>query len=110
MSDIQAETDLMFVRQEVAPALPPPRSMVGPVAWLRQNLFASIGDTILTIVGFIIILMALPPLLDWAFFSAVWSGENREACVSPEAGACWAFVKAKFGQFIYGPGVSTSSI
>jgi general L-amino acid transport system permease protein len=102
MSDIQAETDLTFVRQEVAPALPPPRSMVGPVAWLRQNLFASVGDTILTIIAVLIIVMALPPLLDWAFLSAVWTGEDREACVSPEAGACWAFIKAKFGQFIYG--------
>ena len=44
--------------------------------------------------------------LDWLIFDAVFTGENREACLaSPDGGApgaCWAFVKAKFGQFIYG--------
>jgi general L-amino acid transport system permease protein len=102
MSDIQAQTDLFFVRREMAEAEPPPRSTVGPIAWLRDNLFGSIGDTILTFLGVLIVLAALPPLIDWAFLSAVWEGENREACISPEAGACWAFVKAKFAQFIYG--------
>jgi general L-amino acid transport system permease protein len=32
----------------------------------------------------------------------VWSGSDREVCISPDAGACWAFVRAKFAQFIYG--------
>ena len=102
MSDIQAETDLSFVRREIAAAEPPPRSFAGPVAWLRHNLFASVGDTILTVLAAIIIFLAVPPLLNWAFLSAVWTGADREACISPEAGACWAFVKAKFAQFIYG--------
>jgi len=102
MSDIQAQTDLFFVRQEMAPEEPPPRSTVGALAWLQGNLFGSIGDTILTILGVLILLALVPPLIDWAFVNAVWNGENREACISPEAGACWAFVKAKFAQFIYG--------
>jgi general L-amino acid transport system permease protein len=102
MSDIQAQTDLTFVRQEVAAAEPPPRRVFGPIAWLQGNLFASVGDTLLTVVAVLFLLVALPPLLEWAFFDAVWTGENREACTSAEAGACWAFVKAKFAQFIYG--------
>ncbi len=102
MSDIQAQTDLTFVRQQIAEAEPPPRSFVGPVAWLRDNLFASVGDTILTVLAAIIIFLAVPPLLDWAFLDAVWSGSDREVCISPDAGACWAFVRAKFAQFIYG--------
>ncbi|MGH6925965.1 MAG: amino acid ABC transporter permease [Propylenella sp.] len=99
---MHAEANLAFVRREVALAEPPPRSVIGSVAWLQRNLFASVGDTVLTFLGVLIVLLALPPLLDWAFFSAVWTGENREVCVSPEAGACWAFVTAKFAQFIYG--------
>jgi general L-amino acid transport system permease protein len=102
MSDIHAETDLTFVRQEIVAAEPPPRSVFGPIAWVRENLFASVGDSLLTIIGVAIVLVALPPIVDWAFLSAVWDGENREVCISPEAGACWAFVKAKFAQFIYG--------
>src|SRR5690606_14529745 len=60
------------------------------------------GDTLLTLFGLFLVLMVVPPLLDWAFFDAVWEGTSRDACTSTEAGACWAFVKAKFAQFIYG--------
>ena len=102
MADIHAQTDLIFVRQQLVEASPPPRSVIGPIAWLRNNLFSSVTDTILTLLGLLIVLLALPPLLNWAFFSAVWEGEDRDACISTEAGACWAFVKAKFAQFIYG--------
>jgi len=102
VADIHAQTDLIFVRQQLVEASPPPRSVIGPIAWLRNNLFSSVTDTILTLLGLLIVFLALPPLLNWAFFSAVWEGEDRDACISTEAGACWAFVKAKFAQFIYG--------
>ncbi|MCP4383530.1 MAG: amino acid ABC transporter permease [Hyphomicrobiales bacterium] len=93
---------LAYVQGEEEPVLPPPRRQDGAVAWLREGFFSSTGNTILTIVGVLFILLALPPILDWAVFDAVWTGENREACIVPGAGACWAFVKAKFSQFIYG--------
>jgi general L-amino acid transport system permease protein len=102
VSDVQAQTDLMFVRREIAAAEPPPRTVVGPVAWLRDNLFSSFGDILLTALGVVIILLAVPPLIEWAFLDAAWVGENRDVCTSTEVGACWAFVKAKFAQFIYG--------
>ena len=41
-------------------------------------------------------------VFDWAIFSAVWSGENREACAVEGAGACWPFVYSRFAQWIYG--------
>jgi general L-amino acid transport system permease protein len=44
--------------------------------------------------------MLIPPVIQWAFITADWSGDSREACTS--GGACWPFVKARFGQFIYG--------
>ena len=44
----------------------------------------------------------MPPIIRWAFIDAVWTGDSREACIAPGAGACWAFVEAKFGQFMYG--------
>jgi general L-amino acid transport system permease protein len=56
----------------------------------------------LTVLGILLVLWVLPPLIKWAFIDAVWSGDSRDACVVPGAGACWAFVKAKFAQFMYG--------
>lgn len=107
MSDTHSETDvtkahLAYVRSEFLGEETPPTREGGPVHWLRANLFASIPDTILTIVMIAFLAWLIPPLLNWALFNAVWDGANREACLGDDSGACWAFVEAKFGQFMYG--------
>jgi general L-amino acid transport system permease protein len=102
MSDIQSQTDVFFMRREMVPVAPPPTRVHGPIPWMRANLFGSIGDTILTLIGLVIALYVLVPVIEWAFINATWSGDNREACAANTAGACWAFVKANMGQFMYG--------
>ncbi len=90
-----------YVRSEEAPKLPPPRSTAGPLAWIRANLFADWKNALLTLVVGYLLYLLIPPVVRFAFIDAVWSGDNREACLGAD-GACWAFVKAKFSQFIYG--------
>jgi general L-amino acid transport system permease protein len=102
MSDIQAETDLTFVRRELAQEMPPPGRTIGPIDWVRANLLSSWSNVLLTLVGLYIIWIIVPPVLDFLIFDAVWEGEDRQACLGEEVGACWAFVEARFGQFIYG--------
>lgn len=70
--------------------------------WLRKHLFSSVWNSVLTLAAAYLIYISIPPLLDWAIFSAVWTGDSAEACLTPGAGACWPFVKANLGQFIYG--------
>jgi general L-amino acid transport system permease protein len=94
--------DITYVRDIEQPALSPPASTVGLVGWLRANLFSSLGNTITTVVGIILVALIVPPIVRWAFIDAVWTGQDRTACATPEAGACWAWVRAKFAQFIYG--------
>lgn len=94
--------DFAYVRKEEEPILAPPRRESGIVAWMRTNLFSSIGNTVLTLAGIAFILWVVPPVIRWAFVDAVWNGTSREDCVAPGAGACWAFVEAKFAQFMYG--------
>jgi general L-amino acid transport system permease protein len=105
------EHDLSFVRTEMAIAEAPPRSAQGLTHWLRTNLFASVTDSVLTIVGIVILILAVPPMVDWLFLSAQWTGTDRSFCattvqggIQPDgwSGACWAFVGDKFQQFIYG--------
>jgi general L-amino acid transport system permease protein len=105
------EHDLSFVRTEMAIAEAPPRSVQGLLPWLRQNLFASVTDSILTIVGVVVLILVVPPLVDWLFLSAQWTGTDRTFCattvqggIQPDgwSGACWAFVGEKFQQFVYG--------
>jgi len=102
MSDMQAQDDVFFVRQQIAREEPAPVSTHGVVGWMRANLFSSIGNTILTVIGLLLALFIIVPLLRWGLFNAVWTGTDRTACAAHTDGACWAFVKANLGQFIYG--------
>lgn len=98
-------TDVYKIRTEEAPLLPAPVSTTGVIGWMRQNLFSSIGNTLLTLAGIYIAYSLITPFIQFAFIDAVWSGENREACLPQDgghSGACWAYVKAYFPQFIYG--------
>jgi general L-amino acid transport system permease protein len=105
------EHDLSWVRTEMALAQAAPAGERGLPAWVRKNLFASVGDSILTILGICMLVLILPPIIDWAFLSAQWTGPDRSVCatvaqqgVQPDgwSGACWAYVSAKFGQFMFG--------
>jgi general L-amino acid transport system permease protein len=83
------------------PTLPPPVSVTGPLGWLRQNLFSSWVNAALTIGALYLLYLIVPPLLDWAIFSADFGvGTSRDFCQGD--GACWTMIRARFGQFIYG--------
>jgi general L-amino acid transport system permease protein len=70
--------------------------------WLRANLFSSWGNTILTLLSLAVIWIVVTRFLDWALFSAVFTGDDGTACNKPDAGACWPFITHKFGLFMYG--------
>jgi general L-amino acid transport system permease protein len=95
-----------YLRTVPAERLPPPAERAGVIGWLRENLFSSPGNIALTVVCILFIAWALPPLLRFFLFDAVWSGNDREACLAspqlPEPGACWAFVRVWFSYFVYG--------
>ncbi len=92
------------------PSLPPPVTESGIIGWLRHNLFASWWDTLLTAVAIALLFYLIPPILNWVLLDADWSylpavvmGEKAPQisdCTS--GGACWIFVRARFGQFIFG--------
>ncbi|MEO5325565.1 amino acid ABC transporter permease [Mesorhizobium sp. CC13] len=106
-----SQTDLSYVRTEMALPQPAPPRERGPVAWIRKNLFANPFDSVLTILGLLLVVAIVPPLINWALIQAQWTGTDRTFCatvaqggIHPEgwSGACWAFVTAKFGQFMFG--------
>ncbi|MBS0244144.1 MAG: amino acid ABC transporter permease, partial [Proteobacteria bacterium] len=59
-------------------------------------------DSVLTVVGLAIMLYLGWHILDWAVFTAAWSGEDGSVCRNANVGACWPFVRAKFGTFMFG--------
>lgn len=55
-----------------AGALPPPRSEAGPIAWLRQNLFSSWFNSLLTLVSLWLLSVIGSGILRWVFVTARW--------------------------------------
>lgn len=90
----------------------PPSTQVGPVAWLRQNLFSNVTNSIVTVVIIAFLAYVLPMLFHWAVTDAVlttqpggWLGfhfaPNADKCRIAE-GACWDFVAEKWRVMIFG--------
>jgi general L-amino acid transport system permease protein len=91
-----------FVRTEDAKTLPPPANEFGFWALMRRRFFPSILSSIVTIVLGALLLLVVWKIGRWALVDAVWTGDNREVCAAPGAGACWPFVNARYMQWIYG--------
>ncbi|WP_274424061.1 amino acid ABC transporter permease [Chelativorans sp. YIM 93263] len=94
-----------YVAREQKKPLPPPPTEAGALAVLRKNLFATPLDSIVTILLGLFSVWAAWRIFDWSVLSAVFTGSSREACLAGDGapvGACWAFVRAKFGLFTYG--------
>ena len=100
-----------YVQTEFIPASPPPILDRGIWHWLRKNLFSTPLNCVISIGLVFAITYIMVPLVNWLVVNAVWTGTDRQACTTatqgglmPDgwSGACWAFVKANFWQFIYG--------
>lgn len=94
--------DLGYVRKDFVPAKPAPGRTGGPILWAQKNLFATPTDTLFTIVGLLFLAWAIPPLFNFIIGHAVMPGGTVEDCRVEGAGACWAYIYARFNFFIYG--------
>ncbi|MBR0654298.1 amino acid ABC transporter permease [Plastoroseomonas arctica] len=91
------------------PVPPEPRrapiSVVGPIAWVRANLFSGWLSTAITLaLGYLIIRWAIG-FIDWAFINAIWSVPNNQTQACRDArgvGACWAVVTEKHRFILFG--------
>jgi general L-amino acid transport system permease protein len=98
MAEVHAETQVPRTGGE---PLAPPLERVGALRWMRDNLFNSPLNAVLTLLGLWLLWQTIPPVLNWAIFDATWQGTSREACAEV-SGACWTLVKVRFGQFMFG--------
>lgn len=98
-----------FFRQEMLPPAPPPLRESGVVKWLRENLFSSPLNTVLTLLGLLILYAGLSGFLPW-MMNGVWNagslGECRDIVAASAgegaSGACWAMVRERWHQFLFG--------
>ncbi|TVQ30309.1 MAG: amino acid ABC transporter permease [Geminicoccaceae bacterium] len=101
MSDYRALGGVPFMPK---PARPAPANTTGVVGWMRQNLFSSPSNALLTLVGAYIAYVTIMAILNWAVFNAVFEAESRRECLDlvGRAGACWPGVVAWSRQIMYG--------
>jgi general L-amino acid transport system permease protein len=89
----------------------PPVIYLGPIAWLRKNLFSSIGNSITTVLIVAGLAYLLPAVFKWAVTDAVLTmkpgggwldfAPNSETCRTA-SGACWDFIAEKFRVIVFG--------
>ncbi len=98
-----------FVRADMLAPKAPPVAQSGAVKWMRENLFSSPFNTILTVLGALVIYWLVASALPW-WMNSVWNANSLTECrdiVTAAAGegatgACWAMVRERWHQFIFG--------
>lgn len=98
-----------YVRKEMLAPEPPPAKAAGLSLWLREKLFSSWGNTVLTLIGLAAIWFIVSHFAPW-FVHGVWNAESIAQCRkiiaqdwgAEAAGACWAVIHARWNQFVFG--------
>ena len=98
-----APKTIAFVADGQIPASPPPSTAVGPVKWVKDNLFPGPVNSLLTILSLAFIAFLLYEILPW-FIDSSWSPEvmSLSGCRAEASGACFAVINERFNQFFFG--------
>jgi general L-amino acid transport system permease protein len=98
-----------FIRTQMLPPQTPPVTERGVVKWMRENLFSSPANIILTLAAVFVLWQFVALALPW-LIHGVWTADSLGQCrdviaanFGPDAaGACWAVIRARWNQFIFG--------
>ena len=98
-----------YVRNQMLPPQAAPVSQTGIVKWLRENLFSSPSNTVLTVLGLIALYYLISGLGGW-LSRGVWNANSLRECWDITAatygegvtGPCWAMVRLRWNQFLFG--------
>lgn len=80
--------------------LRPPITSVGPIGWVKNNLFNGVFNSILTIVTLFFLWKVVPPFIRWAFIDSAWH-TTGQAC-RQAAGACWSIISMNYRFILFG--------
>ncbi|MGE5514365.1 MAG: amino acid ABC transporter permease [Bacteroidota bacterium] len=88
------------VEEPSAVAPQPGRPPLRLLGWARDNLFASVPNSVLTLLALWLLWEVVPPLLSWGLLHAQWSGDA--AACRESGGACWALVTQRHRLMLFG--------
>ncbi|UWQ17292.1 amino acid ABC transporter permease [Jannaschia sp. M317] len=103
MSDAHAHS-VAFVRESEIPPAPPPVAEAGAVRWVRANLFSGPFNTIMTLLGILVIYYLLSGLIPW-ILNGTWEGADIRDCreqLQGNGGGCFAVIAERWPQLLFG--------
>ena len=103
MSDKQ-NNPIAFVATSVIPESPPPAGDTGAYKWVRDNLFSSIPNSILTLAALALLYSLLSNTLPW-ILNGVWTTSSLAECrevLNGKSGACFSVLSERWNQLLYG--------
>ena len=103
MSDSQGHS-VAFVRTETIPQSAAPLTAAGPVKWMRDNLFATPANSLLTVAALYVVYLILSATLPW-LLNGVWNAGSLAECreiLQGTSGACFAVLTERWPQLIFG--------
>ena len=93
-----------FFREQMLPQQPPPLRESGAVKWVRENLFSSWLNTILTLVSGYVAVVLLMAIVPW-FWNSVWVADSLTHCreiLAGRHGGCFAVIRERWLQLLFG--------
>lgn len=103
------KSSLSFVRREMLTPQPAPVTERGVLKWLRENLFSSVSNSVLTVLGLLAVVWMVQAAAPW-LLNGVWQANSLGECrtiIAASAGegatgACWAMIAQRWHQFMFG--------
>ncbi len=92
-----------FVRTEMLSEQPAPLGETGVLRWLRENMFSSILNTVISFITIAVVVYLLLGFIPWAFQPS-WSATTLRQCLDDPniTGACWGVIRDRFNQLMFG--------
>ncbi|MEE2773470.1 MAG: amino acid ABC transporter permease [Pseudomonadota bacterium] len=91
-----------YVRDKEIPPAPPPLIEVGVIGWVRQNLFSSWFNSLLTILSLYFIFVCLVDFIPWAW-GGHWNTKSLRECLDLDPNvACFSVLAARWEQLLFG--------
>ena len=91
-----------FVREREIPQSSPPLTEVGIIKWLRENLFSSWFNSLLTVLSLYFIFILLKDFIPWVYGAHWTTGSIRECYdINPDV-ACFSVLTARWKQLLFG--------
>ncbi|MBS1301454.1 amino acid ABC transporter permease [Loktanella sp. SALINAS62] len=109
MSDTDSQVTNAYFRETMLAQQTPPVTETGAIKWLRENLFPTWLNGIMTIVALYAIWFILSHIGPW-FLNGIWDAQSlsecreiRDATLGPDASAaCFAVISDRWQQLVFG--------